>query len=326
MAQSNAHNLVEYKAGRMVLLGKMVEPDDRKGLLFVRRSADDNQLHIHWMDRRSGSVELDIVATPGVLEFRRIDQCKTGRVYVLKYTRSTQRYFFWMQELQADGDALFCQRVNELIASGERQRDEIAAAEGDMDTDMDHTTARRGFGGSENPQILEEMLVETQATWLPANRSLNHWQTGDAMDEPPLPFADPDANTDTVTDTDTYTSESGIQTFDLAAVLRLHGAEAVDKVLSCPSRREKLMAQLPKDHEAMDEQSDILEHLHSAQFYESLSSFSVGLHSGALRKSLEPLLQSDDNREALNAAQVGDVERFLRELERNDGDYGGPTD
>ncbi|KMZ08237.1 proteasomal ubiquitin receptor ADRM1 homolog [Drosophila simulans] len=325
MAQSNAHNLVEYKAGRMVLLGKIVEPDDRKGLLFVRRSAADNQLHIHWMDRRSGSVELDIVATPGVLEFRRIEQCKTGRVYVLKYTRSPQRYFFWMQELQADGDALFCQRVNELIASGERQRDEIAAAEGDMDTDVDHKAQpHRGFGGSENPQVLEDMLIETQATWLPANQMSNHWQTDMVIEEQPSALADPDSDSDT--DTDTNTSDPGIHSFDLATVLRQHGGEAVDKLLSCPLRRKKLMAQLPKDHEAMDEQQDILEHLRSPQFYESLSYFSLGLHSGLLRKSLEPLLKNGDNREALDAAQVGDVDRFLRELERTNRDYGGPTD
>nr|XP_044249542.1 proteasomal ubiquitin receptor ADRM1 homolog [Drosophila takahashii] len=178
MADSEAPNLVEYKVGRMTLLGKIVEPDERKGLLFVRRSAGDNQVHIHWMDRRSGAVELDILATPGDLEFRRIDQCKTGRVYVLKYTRSTQRYFFWMQEPQAERDADFCQRINELIASGPRKYDESAAAEGDVDTDVEgDRTQHRGFGGSENHPAIEEVRQVLEEEVAPA----------------PLAFQDPDA-------------------------------------------------------------------------------------------------------------------------------------
>ncbi|KQS29735.1 proteasomal ubiquitin receptor ADRM1 homolog [Drosophila erecta] len=312
MAETEASNLAEYKAGRMILLGKMVEPDERKGLLFVRRSAGDNQVHIHWMDRRSGAIELDIVATPGVIEFRRIDQCKTGRVYVLKYTRSPQRYFFWMQEPQADGDALFCQRVNDLIASGERNWHESAAAEGDVDTDVEHER-HRGFGGSENPQVLADMLAGTQKNWLTANQSLTHWHTNDAVEEkPPLAFSDPH--------TDTYT-----EILDLATVLRTYGVEAVENLLSCPLRREKLVALLPKDPEADDTHKDIREHLHSPQFYETLSYFSFGLHSGVLRSILEPLLQHD-HLSALDAAQVGDIERFLRELHQNERDYSGPTD
>ncbi|XP_039496748.1 proteasomal ubiquitin receptor ADRM1 homolog [Drosophila santomea] len=302
MAESEGPNLAEYKAGRMILLGKMVEPDERKGLLFVRRSAGDNQVHIHWMDRRSGAVELDIVATPGVLEFRHIDQCKTGRVYVLKYTRSPQRFFFWMQEPQADGDALFCQRVNELIASGERKLDESAAADGDVDTDVEHET-RRGFGGSENPQVLADLLAGTPETWLPTRRSVTHKQSDDTVEvTPPLAFSDP--HTDT-------------ELFDLTAVLRIYGVEAVENLLSCPLRREKLLAQLPKDPEAEDEQEDILEHMHSPQFNETLSYFSVALHSGVLRSILEPLFQHD-HLEALDAAQVGDIERFLRELHHDE--------
>jgi len=318
MADSEAPNLIEYKVGRMILLGKMIEPDDRKGLLFVRRSAGDNQVHIHWMDRRTGAIELDILATPGDLEFRRIDQCKTGRVYALKYTRSTQRYFFWMQEPQMDKDVEFCQRLNELIASGPRKWDESAAAEGDVDTDVEQEGRhRRGFGGSENLQVLDEMrqmlknsLARTTETWP---------QTDEEEAVAPLAFQDPDA-----------------EILDLAIVLRFYGAEAVQNLLMSPRRREKLLAQLPRDPdvEEWDKQGNtchyesqiILDHLRSPQFYETLSYFSLGLHSGVPRSVLQPVLNNHDHREALDAAQSGDIERFLRVLHRNERDYNGPTD
>ncbi|KAI8035432.1 proteasomal ubiquitin receptor ADRM1 homolog [Drosophila gunungcola] len=204
MAEPVVPNLAEYKAGRMIVLGKMVEPDERKGLLYVRRYASDNQVHIHWMDRHSGTVELDIVATPGGLEFRRIEQCKTGRVYVLKYTRSAQRFFFWMQEPKETEDAAFCRRVNELIASGQRNWDECAAAEGDVDTDVERENSRRSGGGEigklrvlkEMRQFLVTNLPGSPETCLQTtNQSLTDLQSGDddAMPLPPLPFQDPDA-------------------------------------------------------------------------------------------------------------------------------------
>ena len=46
-------HLVEVKAGKMNLKGKMVLPDKRKGLLFLYRS-DDSLIHFCWQDRTSG--------------------------------------------------------------------------------------------------------------------------------------------------------------------------------------------------------------------------------------------------------------------------------
>ncbi|XP_016983373.1 proteasomal ubiquitin receptor ADRM1 homolog [Drosophila rhopaloa] len=317
MAESQSLNLIEYKAGRMIMLGKMIEPDGRKGLFYMRRTAGDNQVHIHWMDRRSGAVELDIVATPGALEFRRIEQCVTGRVYVLKYTRSAQRYFFWMQEPQADRDADFCQRVNELIATGERKWDEIAAVEGDVDTDMEHRNSRRGGGGEiEELRVLEQMrqflaanLPEKQETCSQTNQSLANSQTGSGE---VLAFQNPD-----------------MWTPNMEAIFRPHAIEAVNNLLVSPKRRQRLLAQLPKDPEdegrkgEEGETKKILDHLHSPEFNEALSVFSQGLQSGVPRSVLKPLLK---DKKALNAARAGDIERFLRVLHRNPRDYSGPTD
>lgn len=52
---------------------------------------------------------------PDDFEFKRVEQCKTGRVYVLKFKSSSRRMFFWMQEPKTDKDEEHCRRVNELM-------------------------------------------------------------------------------------------------------------------------------------------------------------------------------------------------------------------
>lgn len=60
-------------------------------------------------------VEDDLIVFPDDFEFKRVEQCKTGRVYVLKFKTSSRRMFFWMQEAKTDKDEEYCRRVNELM-------------------------------------------------------------------------------------------------------------------------------------------------------------------------------------------------------------------
>lgn len=55
-SRSASKNLVEFKAGKMTMRGKMVYPDNRKGLLYVYQS-DDALMHFCWKDRSTGVVE-----------------------------------------------------------------------------------------------------------------------------------------------------------------------------------------------------------------------------------------------------------------------------
>lgn len=54
--RNQSKNLVEFKAGKMSMRGKMVYPDKRKGLLYIHQS-DDSLIHFCWKDRSSGVVE-----------------------------------------------------------------------------------------------------------------------------------------------------------------------------------------------------------------------------------------------------------------------------
>lgn len=52
---SNSSHLVEFRAGRMNLIGKMVHPDTRKGMVYMTQS-DDGLMHFCWKDRNTGKV------------------------------------------------------------------------------------------------------------------------------------------------------------------------------------------------------------------------------------------------------------------------------
>lgn len=113
-SSGSSRNLVEFRAGRMTMDGKMVHADTRKGLLYMNQ-AEDGLIHLCWKDRTSGIVEDDLIIFPDDCEFKKVEQCKTGRVYLLKFKSSSRKLFFWLQEPKTDKDDEWCRRVNEVM-------------------------------------------------------------------------------------------------------------------------------------------------------------------------------------------------------------------
>uniref|UniRef100_A0A8C5EKM9 Proteasomal ubiquitin receptor ADRM1-like n=1 Tax=Gouania willdenowi TaxID=441366 RepID=A0A8C5EKM9_GOUWI len=111
---SSSKYLVEFRAGKMTLKGSTVTPDKRKGTVYVQQS-EDSLIHFCWKDRTSGNVDDDLIIFPDDCEFKRVNQCTTGRVYVLKFKAGSKRLFFWMQEPKTDKDEEFCRKVNEYL-------------------------------------------------------------------------------------------------------------------------------------------------------------------------------------------------------------------
>ena len=106
--------LVEFKAGKMEMKGKMVHPIKRKGCVYVNQT-EDNLIHFCWKDRQSGNVEDHLIIFPEDAEFKRVAQCTTGRVYVLKFKSGERLRFYWLQEPKEDKDDEFCKKVNEYL-------------------------------------------------------------------------------------------------------------------------------------------------------------------------------------------------------------------
>lgn len=111
---SSSKYLVEFRAGKMTLKGNTVTPDKRKGTVYIQQS-DDSLIHFCWKDRTSGNVDDDLIIFPDDCEFKRVNQCTTGRVYVLKFKAGSKRLFFWMQEPKTDKDEEYCRKVNEYL-------------------------------------------------------------------------------------------------------------------------------------------------------------------------------------------------------------------
>lgn len=111
---SSSKYLVEFRAGKMTLKGSTVTPDKRKGQVYIQQT-DDSLIHFCWKDRTTGNVDDDLIIFPDDCEFKRVPQCTTGRVYVLKFKAGSKRLFFWMQEPKTDKDEEYCRKVNEYL-------------------------------------------------------------------------------------------------------------------------------------------------------------------------------------------------------------------
>ncbi|XP_015171509.1 PREDICTED: proteasomal ubiquitin receptor ADRM1 isoform X2 [Polistes dominula] len=113
-SRNASKNLVEFKAGKMTMKGKMVYPDTRKGQIYVNHS-DDQLMHFYWKDRTTGIVEDDLIIFPDDCEFKHVPACKTGRVYLLRFKSSSRKFFFWLQDLKTDKDEEYCRKINEVL-------------------------------------------------------------------------------------------------------------------------------------------------------------------------------------------------------------------
>ncbi|XP_072304838.1 proteasomal ubiquitin receptor ADRM1-like isoform X1 [Eucyclogobius newberryi] len=141
---SSSKYLVEFRAGKMTLKGNVVTPDKRKGTAYIQQS-DDSLIHFCWKDRTTGNVDDDLIIFPDDCEFKRVSQCTTGRVYVLKFKAGSKRLFFWMQEPKTDKDEEFCRKVNEYL-----NNPPIPGAPGSAGGSGHELSALGGEGGLQN--------------------------------------------------------------------------------------------------------------------------------------------------------------------------------
>jgi len=107
--------LVEFRAGKMNMsASNLVTPDKRKGQVMVEQG-DDQLMHFKWKDRTTGTVEDDLIIFPDDVEFKKVAQCTTGRVFILKFKSTTRKLFFWMQEPKDEKDEEVCKKVNDFL-------------------------------------------------------------------------------------------------------------------------------------------------------------------------------------------------------------------
>ncbi|KAI8083032.1 proteasome complex subunit Rpn13 ubiquitin receptor-domain-containing protein [Halteromyces radiatus] len=112
-AQRPSH-LVEFNAGKCIRENNTLKPDLRKGVIYMDQS-DDQLMHFYWKERKASEPEEDLIIFPDEAEMVRVQECTTGRVYLLKFKSSNQKLFFWMQSKNDEKDEEMVNKVNRLI-------------------------------------------------------------------------------------------------------------------------------------------------------------------------------------------------------------------
>ncbi|TFK89555.1 adhesion regulating molecule [Polyporus arcularius HHB13444] len=112
-----AETRLAFKAGRAFRRGatNFVDPDPTKGAILLQ-NGEDGLLHFIWKNRSNNDVEEDLILFPGDATFNKVEQSAWGRTYVLKFSSSDQRHFFWMQDADGSRDEEFVGNVNRLLA------------------------------------------------------------------------------------------------------------------------------------------------------------------------------------------------------------------
>jgi hypothetical protein len=125
-ARPNGTVHVEFRAGRMDWDGRMVTPDKRKGKVILSTNEEEQLMHFQWMDRDKNDTVMDLIVINDAY-FERIEKCTTGRVYLLRFTSSDKKLFFWMQEPKSDKDAELIKTFNETIGAPKPEKGTSAA-------------------------------------------------------------------------------------------------------------------------------------------------------------------------------------------------------
>ncbi|CAO3600249.1 unnamed protein product [Absidia cylindrospora] len=116
-------HLVECNAGKCIRENNTIKPDLRKGVIYMDQS-DDQLMHFYWKERKSAEPEEDLIIFPDEADMIRVDECTTGRVYLLKFKSSDQKLFFWMQNKNDEKDDECIAKINRLINDPQSAMDE----------------------------------------------------------------------------------------------------------------------------------------------------------------------------------------------------------
>lgn len=172
--------IITFKAGRCEFSGRKVKPIDTPGYIYLY--SEDELLHFCWRPRNAPSAEpeIDLIMFPQDGHFyphlkeegaEELHSPTNGRIFVLKFASSSQKYFFWMQSKTQS-------RSGELSWFGQRDQrlgqivDQLLQGE-DVDVAGEVEDIRRGGDDSGPNGDADAMEVDEGA-------SLERQETGGA--------------------------------------------------------------------------------------------------------------------------------------------------
>ena len=111
--QAGPKPIVEFKAGRMDFDGKKVKPDRRKGLLRVVED-QSGMRQLQFIEEETKQIVEALFVFPGDVKFEKVKQSKE-RVYLLEFTSTQKRHFYWMRDDDPSKDSDNALRVHNSL-------------------------------------------------------------------------------------------------------------------------------------------------------------------------------------------------------------------
>nr|CCC93210.1 unnamed protein product [Trypanosoma congolense IL3000] len=103
--------IIQFRAGKMILDGKLVVADEQKGMLSF--SKDPEGIVMCWTSKSHSERHILI---PGQVKFSRVEKCSTGRVFVLDFGDAKPAMFFWLQEKSTENDEVYFTLIQEALS------------------------------------------------------------------------------------------------------------------------------------------------------------------------------------------------------------------
>ncbi|KAJ4839944.1 regulatory particle non-ATPase [Turnera subulata] len=249
--------MLEFRAGRMLMEGKRVVPDARKGLVRVARG-EEGLVHFQWLDRNQNVVEDDQIIFPEEAVFEKVNQAQ-GRVFILKFNTDDRKFFFWMQEPNAENDSQLCSSVNYYINRpleflSEEENDLSMPPQASEDMVDDDISSRAG--NLVGPNLGAEVISEVSSSAGPVK--LEDLQRILSNIEPAGGAGDPDGG------------------MGLGDILK---PDLIMPLLDTLPLEERLASYLPEGHCTPHE---ILDLLQSPPFHQQVDSFTYVLRTGQI--------------------------------------------
>ncbi|KAA8898364.1 proteasome complex subunit Rpn13 ubiquitin receptor-domain-containing protein [Sphaerosporella brunnea] len=128
--------IIAIKAGKCNQEGTTVMPCPEPGLLYVYLHPDEGLHHLCWKPRGAVEPEIDLLMIPGDARLVPINPNNTGRFFVLKFSSSSQRNFYWLQAQSEDPENLahwserdksWIRRIDNILR-GEEEDEEMGDA------------------------------------------------------------------------------------------------------------------------------------------------------------------------------------------------------
>ncbi|CAO3618554.1 unnamed protein product [Mucor fragilis] len=265
-------------------------------------------MHFYWKERKAADPEDDFIIFPDEAELLRVNECTTGRVYILKFKSSSQKVFYWMQSKNDEKDEELVSRVNQLINDPQSAANDGSSRDGDLEYDGNaHSDLMQILGGQGDldMNMTQDNLLQfiQNAGGLSGNLSSSlPGATGNV-----IAASKWNELHNTLADINTPEEQASL---DLGDAL---GADAVNAILGDSEIRSALF---PFVSESSKRSADeITQLVQSQQFQQRLQTLNAALQQDALSSIVEALETEKDIKSFLKA-----VEEQAKRKQHHDSD------